>query len=763
MAKDKTKGADSAPGRGIGGGIDDVDADDIPFVEPEEQDASTARSTVKQKSALKRLVRAVNAVKCKEAGATFEIDAILQSDDDITSLSRLMGANHGLYLSCLRDLAKTQSTRATKLSHAVRALQASRTPTLSLRKVAHTVDQHPSPAIMDTAAFKRLLVPPEYEVTDTGVFRAASRGSTMLAPLPVIITARMSDFETREAMRVLAWPCARGWQRLTLPRGVMLDAHALVKALAPQEDSPISSGTAKYMVGYLLAFDALNRETIPESEGTRHLGWHRGADPQYSGSQRAFVLPEQSWAAPGDKDAQSVPPVLAVVPPAGMARVCRNMGIAGTLDGWKAFVHEHATPHPATMVLILAALASPLVRLLPKASPFVLDVSGPHGTAKTTSLRVAQSVWGAGGEGEAGIGITWNMASSVGVEMYATFMHSLPMFVDDTHKARDKGIIGDVLMHHSSGQGKIRGRRDGGLVEPGTWANILLSTGESAITDYTTMAGAVDRAICFRGAPLGQQGKEGAATARALAEGATTHYGHAGRAMAQWLSRLDDEGLEKLRALHDQHVHRWTQRQGADTSTAQRLGTHAALLTMTQEIAEKVLKLFVCRCDVADALLQTIRQADPISDRPSQALVAIEGTAVSRQFQFYGRHEPGQASRRAYIGVWDGAHEWIEVCIDPATLRRWMEDAGFADWQGIVDTWQQRGWMSAQDESSRGPLAGRIGPVSHQRVHAPKVRRSLDGEMASFYGVRRDAFAEAHRAMQADGSGSAGATGAIIR
>jgi hypothetical protein len=699
--------------------------------------------TMSDGSPLKRFLRLVDDCCLKVKTAPLEIDLILSDDEALREMAAYAGQQRKLMESGLKKLGQVQITRARRMTDMLdrRRTAAKMGSYTNGARVSVGLTISPEERLISDRDFNQLRVPGGYDVVDNGVFATSGRGGmSLVVPAPLLIVRRLSDYDTGVARRVIAWPGVSQWESATVERGDMLNAQKLVSALSRYEDAPLSSGNVLAVVNWLLAFDQANKQHLPDRKATDHLGWHVGRGRGAESKPRLFVLPGQTLPAPGVPKEED----LEVDPPNGMGVMCRNLTSRGTLEEWTEWINQDAAEHPTTMSLLLASLASPLVRLLRGPTPFVMDASGPHGTGKTTSQRVGMTPWGAGGEGDAGFMGTWNVASTVAVERMAVFLNAIPLFMDDTQKAAKKAILGDVLMTHSSGTGRGRGHREGGIQEHGSWSNILISTGESAITDFTKMAGAVDRVICLRGSPFGGSGADGGAVARRLSLGTTTYYGTAGPALIAWLSMLDDAGMEKLQALYDRHVERLTTRRGSESSTQQRLSVHVALLMTTLEVVER-LGFFRSRCNIEEYLLNSIAQSDPVSDRPSQAMVDLEGLIVSNKTGFYGRHEDGLRGRGFY-GQWANDDGYYEVCIMPHTLRGWMESLGYTDWQGVVDTWHQRGWLCEQDEGSR-VRRGSVGEVTHVRVQAPKVRRSVDGENASLYGIRRQAFAEAQRLL----------------
>ncbi|MBK9367391.1 MAG: DUF927 domain-containing protein [Deltaproteobacteria bacterium] len=90
---------------------------------------------------------------------------------------------------------------------------------------------------------------------------------------------------------------------------------------------------------------------------------------------------------------------------------------------------------------LYAALVPPLLDLLPHSSNFILDLCGETSLGKTTALRFAASAWGCPDERGSGLFYSWD-ASRVFIERAAALGDYLPLFLDDTKRARRREDVG---------------------------------------------------------------------------------------------------------------------------------------------------------------------------------------------------------------------------------------------------------------------------------------------------------------------------------
>lgn len=136
--------------------------------------------------------------------------------------------------------------------------------------------------------------------------------------------------------------------------------------------------------------------------------------------------------------------------------------------------------------------------------------------------------------------------TDVGYERTAAFLNSLPMCIDELQLAKNaRGQVVFNVYRLSQGAGRIRGNKAGGVDVTPTWANAMITTGETPINTLGAGAGAVNRVIEIECTSAHKVVQDGHAAAQAF----RTHYGHAGREFVQQL--LQPGALDKAKALYD--------------------------------------------------------------------------------------------------------------------------------------------------------------------------------------------------------------------
>jgi putative DNA primase/helicase len=244
----------------------------------------------------------------------------------------------------------------------------------------------------------------------------------------------------------------------------------------------------------------------------------------------AFVLPDEVIGPGADS----------VIFQSG-ERVLDEYALAGDLEGWRESVATMAIGNPILMLAISAAFAGPL--LLPASQePAGLHLVGDSSTGKSTALEAARSVWG----GPA-FKRSWR-ATANGLESVAQLHNDCLLPLDELSEC-DPHEVGMVAYMLANGQGKSRANRVGGARIVRRWRTFVLSTGERSLEATLAEGGRrvkAGQAVRLLDIPVQRQfgifdDLKGFAGGRALADAvkkaASQHYGAAGQAFLEKLTR----------------------------------------------------------------------------------------------------------------------------------------------------------------------------------------------------------------------------------
>jgi len=552
-----------------------------------------------------------------------------------------------------------------------------------------------------------LLCPGGWELDAAGIRRLSVDRETgeviavPVAPRPIVVTGRCREVgEGRTSLR-LEWATRLGRRHQIVPRGKVADSRSFVELAGV--DAPVHSNNARDLVQFIADWEDVNSDALPEARVTSAMGWQGDA------GQDGFMWGRTQLLA-GREDQ----PGLAIeeLPPSrweerqvhllvddGGRDLAGGFHAGGTWDAWLEVVAE-ARVYPAVMLALYAALVPPLMIFLPTLPNFIVDYCGPTSEGKTTTLRFAASAWGCPDERSGGLIRSWD-ATRVWIERTAALLGHLPLFLDDTKRARRPEEVARVLYDLANGIGRGRGSVSG-TRDMGRWRTVLLTTGEAPATSFTNDGGTRARTLSLWGSPFGGGGVETGMAVRRITEGVLRNYGHAGPRLIRWLLDAPDAS-EQVDARYKAARDRWEAPTNGN-AVAGRAAQYVAGLEVAQWVLHDVLGI---PRPVADPLLHAwtaVCGASVQADRASDALRDVLSWATGHQARFFGRQPSSgyveSIPHAGWLGAWASDDGWDYVGVLPHELRRVLQGEGY-DFEAVVRTWLDRGWL-LRDGKHRG-------------------------------------------------------------
>lgn len=534
-----------------------------------------------------------------------------------------------------------------------------------------------------TEGFPSLLIPNGFDIDLGGVYllRADVAEGTVnrekVATAPIIITQRGRDTETGHMQVEVAWvePPGPGkgrpkWRTKTVERSVLFDSRKIVGLI--DYGAPISSITSADTIRWLMAYEDVNQHLIPLTNGSDRLGWQKDG---------SFLLPDGHIRMDGHQS-------LKLFPREGMEPIMKSLKVGGTWEGWLE-VAELLRDHPLAMLSIYASVAAVLQKIV-KCSNYAVDWSNETSSGKTTSLRVAASVWGyPADDDDEGFIYSWD-ATKVWTERAASFLHSLPLILDETKRVKNKEHVATVLYDFCSGKGRGRGTL-AGVDKVNTWNTTLLSTGEQRLTSFTQDGGVRARVLALTGAPISGPAQTARVVADTVRGRLYVHYGHLGRRVVKYLVYHKDAWpafREAFETRRDNYAGI------TNTGVGGRLAAYVASLDLAQAICE-TLGVPTPTRDPIEFLIQAVRDGAHDADRARDAFVAAASWAAMNRHRFWGSRaalENGTPGN-GWAGRWQDTNaEWTEVCIEPHALQNILDRYGYV-FDEVVPRWGAREWI----------------------------------------------------------------------
>ena len=309
------------------------------------------------------------------------------------------------------------------------------------------------------------------------------------------------------------------------------------------------------------------------------------------------------------------------------------------------------------------------------------------------------SVWGNPNEHEENsLLFSWD-STTVYVERASAVLHSLPIFLDESQRAKDPRFIANTLYEVAHGRGRARGNIQS-VSRTRTWRTVLLSTGERPATSYTQDGGTRARCIEIGGYPFGAASP---ATARVVADlniGLRNNFGHAGPIFLQAIL-MNRDNWDRWKDQYRKLVARLSgtvpKDAKVDPAIVDRLAHYMAAI---QVAAGLVHEIFAFDWDFKQPLeemwLEIVAESNEATGE-ERALRDVLSWAHSNSHTFWGRHESdgyGNVRRpaRGWSGRWDPGDDWNFIAFYPTVLSQVLTELHYSP-DTILPGWKERRWL----------------------------------------------------------------------
>ena len=282
---------------------------------------------------------------------------------------------------------------------------------------------------------------------------------------PILPVQRLINIDTGIEKLKIDFRKGKVWRSLIADKKTLASNNAIL-SLADYGVA-VNSENSKHLVKYLTDVEHLNYDTIPEVNAVGRLGWIE--DYGFSPYVEDLVFD-------GDKQYK---------------QAFESVKARGSYTAWVEKVKEIRKYSLYGRLMLASSFASVLVSIC-DSLPFFVHLWGGTESGKTVALMLATSVWA---HPEIGRYIHTFNSTAVAQELYASFVNSMPLIIDELQIIKDKKSFDDIIYQLAEGVGRSRGQKSGGLQKVSTWKNCILTTGEHPISSSASGAGAINRII----------------------------------------------------------------------------------------------------------------------------------------------------------------------------------------------------------------------------------------------------------------------------
>lgn len=465
-----------------------------------------------------------------------------------------------------------------------------------------------------------------------GVYAADKYGyEECICPHPIMPIQRLVNIDNGNEKLKIAYQKGRTWRTIIADKTTIASSSSITQLAS--SGVVVTQSTSKDLATYLFDMEQMNYDDIPEQRSVGRLGWvgEHGFSPYVDG-----------LAFDGEDNFRQA---------FNATRECGNYDV--WLDAMRKVRAERA---PGRMFLA-ASFASALIEpcgLL----PFFFHAWGGTEVGKSVGLMIAASVWANPKIGEF---ITSFNSTSVGQEMMASFLNSLPMCIDELQIQNAQGVkdFDKIIYGLTEGVGRVRGAKEGGLRKVATWRNVFITNGEQPISNPNSGGGAINRIIEF------ECQQKTYSDLVWLCSVITKNYGFAGKIFVDYLQT--EQGMERAKFLQQNYFKQLQALNGMDKQAASISAMLAADAIATELIFQDGANLTVM--DFANLML-------------SKASVSVNARATAYLYDAIGANDnrfKHSDNDEVIMGeIWGKIDEENnKICLIKATFDKIMSAGGF--------------------------------------------------------------------------------------
>lgn len=569
-----------------------------------------------------------------------------------------------------------------------------------------------------------LIVPGDYKLELEQTLLTGILTAERVSHAAILVTGKARDVEGDNESIRLSWSRGNGWRHRLVDRATVANARLLTDLAA--FGYPVTSNQAKAQVDYISDLEAANFESLPSARTVNHLGWQ-------SGNESSFLIgKELSKAYEGEAVVKTVAnphsmdwvngDVIFRPNAPGDDQIVSGYKAEGNLEKWIEAV-ESIQNYPRIMAALYASFAAPLLAIL-DCPNFVVDLCSITSQGKTTTQRLAASVWGVPDERSPSAAITTWETTFVGVERLSAVICDLPLILDDTKRARRPEDIAKVLYMVTSGRGKTRGSLRGLQLTP-VYRTVLITSGEQPATSFTNDGGTRMRVLPIEGQPFERADIATGKIVENLNLTIRQNYGLAGRTFIQRLIENKAHWPE-IRAEYSRRVEAYIN--NASNEKAGRLAAYAAAIAQAGTLAHSYLDLPFSFDDPIAKMWNSIsgEADDPLGSK--KAMRFVLSWANQNEHRFDGRLDRNRdggdlTPSTGIVGKWDDGEDFESIAILPHVLETLLKEQKYHP-EAIFREWADRGWLETKNEGQNGEIR-RFTKVVHIRESRMAQRRAV--------------------------------------
>ncbi len=381
------------------------------------------------------------------------------------------------------------------------------------------------PIIINGEEYTRIL-PPNFIVENSKLYEIEKKKDKegniienknfISSVIPILLDVISNEDSEEEKVKIAIYKYNK-WKVGIFPKDIVFSHFEIVKLSS--FGLPVNSLNAKMFVYYFSQFELINLETQKPIRAVTKLGWRDDFKIFVPFTNEIIV----------DLDYR-------------LQKWLEGYTQKGNLKEW---INEIKLLRNNILFrfILSSSFAAPLLRILGHRI-FVVYNYGDSRAGKSAMLHTALSVWG----NPENLMCTFN-TTAVGMERLAGLFNDLVLGIDEKQIQKSQNELEKLIFMLSSGTGKVRGNKTGGVQELNTFNVLVLATGEQTITTEESTTGVATRILELEGSPFNYKEE----LSSKMYETTQKYYGTVGRKYIEILiNKYSQDNYKTLKDLFEE-------------------------------------------------------------------------------------------------------------------------------------------------------------------------------------------------------------------
>lgn len=562
-----------------------------------------------------------------------------------------------------------------------------------------------------------LKMPKNYKYEDGFIKSMDGRGGKDITSQAIYISATLEDISTEEEYVQLCWLRNNKWRYKIVPKRSVVDRQKIIELSSI--GLSVGSDNATALIGYLRSFHIENEGAMKLARSSSRMGWQDDLDGEVGFLWGEKYIGKNSVVSNdimSNKSARHWPDnsIFFQAASGGETQLVKTLTSSGSLEKWQETM-SWCCDHPNLLTMILGSFCSPLLEIL-KQDNFVMDYCNRTSSGKTTGLTFAASVWGNPDKSKGGSLVrSWDITPT-SAERVAHARNHMPLLMDDTKASRDLSIVVNIIYKLANSQNRGRGNISGTEMDK-NFRNVIISTGEESISDFSRDGGSVARILQVSGPMFTKAGKGFSIEMQEKVGDVYENYGMAGPMFVKYL--IDNRNRwGDWRNLHREKLLKVNTR---NENILNRLAKCMATIMVCADILREsgILNLDENKVQQSlDLIWEKCRENTDNSDREVSALMCLEDELIEKRDcvivvrpEEIGENykETLQGTRgisgfnlpiaKCYLKK-DGSIK--ELIVHVKTVKDVLKRNGY-HYQPMITQWSGKGWLNEGKNSKTPP------------------------------------------------------------